>query len=208
MPLGEVTELGQSNCIKTMLGAFQRNAAVKAIIFMPGCTDEFNFFHRAHAKLTNPSPTMLDAVVALTNQTLIRATVRPPFLLLHTAEDPLEPLGIIQDEATANRIRKKKFDKEVRYFDKDWDFLLPILRFDLDTKMLPAGHVHASNHFFRHSFAAYDLTAYEALEAISMAGKTTFTIQKRKVLFEGDKRFLGKPPTPPNFLLPDGKVPQ
>ncbi len=204
MPLGEVTELNQGNCVKLMIASFQRNSAVKAIIFMPGATDEFNFFHRARAKLTNNAPTMLDAVVALTNQTLIRATVRPPFLLMHTAEDPLEPVGVIVDQATADRIRKKKFDKEAHFFDRDWDHIQPILSFDLDTKMLPDTHVHDSNHFFRHSFAAFDLNPYEALEAISMAGKTKFTILKRKVVFEGDKRFLATPPTPANFLLPDG----
>ena len=73
-----------------MLDAFQSNAVVKALIFMPGATDELYFFRRAHAKLTNANPSLLDAIVALTNQTYIQATFQPPLLLLHTTEDPLD----------------------------------------------------------------------------------------------------------------------
>src|SRR5437016_4237904 len=41
MSLGHVTQLNRSNCVEVMLGAFQSNDAVKAIIFLPGATDEF-----------------------------------------------------------------------------------------------------------------------------------------------------------------------
>src|SRR6266404_2918704 len=92
MPLNAaIPQLNRSNCVDTMLHAFQSNRVVKALIFMPAATDEFYLFRRAKADLTNASPTLLDAVIALTNQTFIRATFRPPLLLLHTDEDPLEP---------------------------------------------------------------------------------------------------------------------
>src|SRR5450631_2184745 len=75
MPLGtNVAELNRTNCVKIMLPALQSNDVVKALIFMPGATDEFYFHRRGTASLTNASPTLLDAVSALTNQTLIRAT--------------------------------------------------------------------------------------------------------------------------------------
>ena len=60
-----------------LLNSFRRNPAVQALIFMPGATDEFYFFRRARARLTNNAPTLLDAVTALTNQTYIRATLEP-----------------------------------------------------------------------------------------------------------------------------------
>ncbi len=45
MPLGtNVTELNRTNCVGIMLRAFQSNNVVKALIFMPGATDEFYFF--------------------------------------------------------------------------------------------------------------------------------------------------------------------
>src|SRR6516162_9933531 len=41
MPLEtKVGELNRTNCVTLMLGAFQSNAIVKALVFMPGATDE------------------------------------------------------------------------------------------------------------------------------------------------------------------------
>jgi hypothetical protein len=202
MPLTEkVTELNRHNCVKVMLGSFQRNAVVKALIFMPGATDEFYFFHRAKAKLTNSAPTLLDAISALTNQTYIRATLRPPLLLLHTDEDPLEPIIVIQDQHTADRLHKKHFEKHGVFNDRDWDFMQPILSFDLDTKMFPGLYTHESHHFFRHSFAEFDLNGWDALRAVALAGKTVFTVQKKKVVFAGDPRVSATAVAPsPDFL--------
>ena len=120
LPAG-VARLGRTNCVHVLLNAFQSNGVVKALIIMPGATDELCMFHRAEAVLTNASPSLLDAVTALTNQTLIRATFRPPFLLLHSDEDPLEPITQVVDERTAAKIRKARFKGHVVYEDQDWD---------------------------------------------------------------------------------------
>lgn len=198
MPLVEKTpELNRHNCVKVMLNSFQRNPAVKTLIFMPGATDEFYFYRRAKATLTNSAPTLLDAIVALTNQTYIRATLLPPFLLLHTAEDPDEPIIVIQDQHTADRLHKKHFEKQGVFNDSDWDFMQPILSFDLDTKMFPGLNSHESHHFFRHSFAEFDLDGWDALRAVALAGKTEFTVQKKKVVFAGDPRVFA-PAVPPS----------
>jgi hypothetical protein len=204
MPLTEkVPELNRHNCVKVMMGSFQRNPAVKALIFMPGATDEFYFFHRAKATLTNSAPTLLDAVAALTNQTYIRATPRPPFLLLRTDEDPLDPIIVIQDQRTADRLQKKHFEKHGIFNDRDWDFMQPILSFDLDTKMLPVLYSHESHHFFRHSFAEFDLNGWDALRAVALAGKTGFTVQRKKVVFTGDTRVKATAVTPSADFLYD-----
>jgi hypothetical protein len=203
MPLAEkVSELNRTNCVKVMLGAFQRNPLVKGLVFMPGATDEFYFFRRAKAKLTNNAPTLLDAVVALTNQTFIRVTLQPPLLLLHTAEDPLDPLIVIQDQHTADRMKKKRFEKHGVFDDRNWDYMQPILAFDLDTKMFPGVNAHESHHFFRHSFAEFDLNGWDALRAVALAGKTKFTVQKKMVVFTDDPRFkpIAVPPAP-DFLF-------
>ena len=203
MPLGQtVPQLNDANCVKVMLPAFRQNPAVKALIFMPGATDEFYFFHRACAHLTNTHPTLLDAVTALTNQTYIRATCRGSFLVLHTAEDPQEPIGTIESQYTADKIKSRKFEKHALFDDKDWDYLQPLLIFRLDLKVTPGRHSHETYHFFRHSFSGYDLTGWEILEAVAMASKTRFTVYSGKVVFQGDSRFLAKPPTPENFLAP------
>ena len=194
MPLGSaVAELNRTNCVDVMLHAFQSSVTVKALVFMPGATDEFYMFRRAKAVLTNASPTLLDAVNALTNQTNIRATFRPPFLLLHTDEDPLEPLFTITHEATAEKLRQSFFEPHVIYDDRDWDFLLPILKENLKVRFLPGPRNLASWHFYRHSFAAWNLSGWEALEAISLAGKTKFTVERKRVTFEGDERTRATP---------------
>jgi hypothetical protein len=207
MPLTEkVSELDRHNCVRVMLNSFQRNAAVQALIFMPGATDEFYFFRRAHARLTNAAPTLLDAVIALTNQTYVRATVVPPFLLLHTAEDPLEPIAVVEDQRTADRIKRHHFEEHAVYNDRDWDYVEPILAFDVNTHITPRIGSHDSYHFFRHSFAAFDLNGWDALRAVALADKTTFTVKKRWIVFAGDTRQLGRPVEVDGFLLRDEGV--
>jgi hypothetical protein len=197
MPLAPgVRTLAETNCVPVTLKAFKRNAAVKALIFTPGATDEFYFFHRANVTLTNEAPTLRDAIVALTNQTRIHVATRDAFLILHTDEDYITPVNVIEDPRTAERIKQARFKKEVLYDDRDWDYMQPILAFRLNTEMRPKQHVTDSYHFFRHSFAAYDLTGWEALEAVATAGKTRFTIQKRSVLFQADNRIHTPPPPP------------
>jgi hypothetical protein len=194
MPLGtNVAQLNRTNCVDIMLCAFGSNDVVKGLVFMPGATDEFYMFRRAKAALTNASPTLLDAVIALTNQTLIRATFRPPLLLLHTDEDPLEPIALIKDPETATKIEWTQFDGHVVYNDRDWDFLLPILTKTLRAKFTPILHSRNSWHFYRHSFAAWNLNGREALEAVALAGKTKFTIERKKVIFQGDERVRAVP---------------
>lgn len=198
MPLTErVTVLNRHNCVRVMLSSFKRNDAVQALIFMPGATDEFYFFRRARATLSNSAPTLLDAVIALTNQTYVRADYNPPFLLIHTGEDSLEPIIRIDDQKTADRVKKKHFESHGLYNDRDWDYMEPILKFDLATKMFPGLNSYHSRHFFRHSFAEYDLKGWDALRAVALAGKTCFSIEKNFVYFYGDER-IKAPAVPPN----------
>jgi hypothetical protein len=207
MPLTEkVSALDGHNCVRILLHSFRRNGAVQALIFMPGATDEFYFFRRAEARLTNSAPTLLDAVIALTNQTWLRATAVPPFLLLHTAEDPLEPIAVIEDQRTADRIKRKHFEKHAVYDDRPWDFVQPILAFDLDTHITPRVGSHDSWHFFRHSFAAFGLNGWDALRAVALADKTRFTVKKKLIVFAGDTRQLGKPANVNGFLLRDANL--
>ncbi len=185
--------LDQKNCVDVMLRALQPNDVVKALVFMPGATDEFYMFHRARATVTNLMPSLLDAVVALTNQTHIRVTFRPPLLILHTDEDPLEPLIEIKDAATAEKVRLTVLSRNGVYNDMDWDHLLPVIKKTYRVTIRPSYHSLDSWHFFRHSFAAWNLGGWEALEAISMAGKERIRIEKKRLIFEGDTRVRNRP---------------
>ena len=160
---------------------------------MPGATDEFYMFHRAKADLKNESPTLLDAVSALTNQTFIRATFRPPLLLLHTDEDPLELLVAVQHQPTADKLKQTRFVPHALYNDRDWIFLQPILKKTLKVDVRPWRRSYDSWHFYRHSFAGWNLTGWEALQAVAYAGKTTISVRRKEVVFDCDGRFLATP---------------
>ncbi len=189
MPLGtNVTQLNRINCVSIMLRAFQSNDVVKALIFMPGATDEFYFFRRARADLTNNPASLLDAVTALTNQTLIRATFRPPLLLLHTTEDLLEPAIKVENQPTAEKLKHARFLRYALCNDRDWDYMRRVLKSALRTDLLPWPRSFDSWHFYRHSFAAWNLTGWEALEATALAGQEAVTVQRKQVVFAPDER--------------------
>src|ERR1017187_2112900 len=121
MPLGAgATKLGRTNCVPLMLDAFQSNGVVKALIFMPGATDELYFFRRAHAVLTNATPSLLDAVMALTNQTFIQVTFQPPLLLLHTTEDSLDVIAAVKNKSTGAKLRHRLVPGRILLEDADW----------------------------------------------------------------------------------------
>ena len=189
MPLNTNSkELNRTNCVQVCLTSFKSNAVVKALVFMPGATDEFYLFRRAKAVLGLPHPTLLDAIDALTNQTFIRASFRPPFLLLHTEEDSLTPDNTIQDEDTAQRLRQKIRVDHLNCNDCDWDALQPILKRHLKIALRPWRYSSNSWHFYRHSFIAWDINGLQALEIASYAGKSKFTLRHREAIFEVDAR--------------------
>jgi hypothetical protein len=194
MPLlAGAAQLNQTNCVGLLLRSFQSNEVVKALIFMPGATDEIYLFRRVHANLTNASPSLLDALNALAAQTQIRATFRPPLLLLRTDEDPIEPLIDIEHLPTAERLKRAHFVPRVCYEDRDWDYVQPVLRWTLKLDVRPWRDRPQSWHFYRHSIAAWDLTGWEALEAVALAGKSRFAVDRKKVIFSTDTRVLARP---------------
>jgi len=192
MPLGVpqsgLTELNRTNCVTLMLNAFQSNDVVKALVFMPGATDEFYFFRRAHAMLTNLNPSLLDAVTALTNQTYIQATFQPPLLLLHTTEDALEGFATVKNESTAAKLRLRLVPGRLIFNDADWEKLRSVLDWKLRVGLRPDPDAPETWHFYRHSFAACGVTQWEMLETIALAGKTTFTLNWLTVQFQPDAR--------------------
>lgn len=202
MPLGaNVTELNRTNCVPLMLNAFQSNGVVKALIFMPGATDEIYFFRRARATLTNSNPSLLDAIVALTNQTYIQADFRPPLLLLHTTEDSLDGFAIVKNKSTARKLREKIISDRIVFNDADWDVVCAVLNKKLSVGLRPFSNTPDSWHFYRHSFVADNVSEWEMLEAIALAGKTTFTVHWWTADFKLDEH-KGAVPDLKNIRLP------
>ena len=171
-----------------MLNAFQSNGVVKALIFMPGATDELYFFRRAHAALTNANPSLLDAVAALTNQTHIQTTFQPPLLLLHTTEDALNVIAVVKNKSTAAKLRQTILPGCVLFNDSDWDAVRASLKGKLGVGLRPFSNAPDSWHFYRHNFAACGVTELQLLESMALANKTSFTVHWLTVDFYVDTR--------------------
>ena len=197
MPLNtNVVELDRTNCVPLMLNAFQSNAVVKALIFMPGATDELYFYHRVHAQLTNADPSLLDAVVALTNQTYIRAAFDPPLLLLNTSADPTNVISIVKNKSTAAKLQRKTIPDRIVFNDAGWDNVRAALSKKLSVGLRPFSDAPKSWHFYRHNFATCGVTQWEMLETIALADKTRFTVHWLTADFQLDRR---------NGIVPDAK---
>jgi hypothetical protein len=189
MPLPNApAELNRTNCVSMFLEAFQSNDVVKALVFMPGATDEFYLFRRARAVLNGSQVTLLDAVCALTNQTFIQADFRNRFLLLHTTEDRLEGDNRLQDPGTAQRLKQRVRVAHLNFNDRDWDFLQPLLKRSLKISLRPWRYSTDSWHFYRHSFAAWNVDGVETLELAALAGKSKFVLNHQAARFEVDPR--------------------
>ena len=202
MPLGtNVAELNRTNCVSLMLNAFQSNAVVKALIFLPGATDELYFFRRAHTRLTKANPSLLDAVVALTNQTYIQAMFQPPLLLLRTTEDPANVIAVIKNKSTATKLRMKSIPDRFVFIDAGWDEVRAVLRKKLSVGLRPFSDTPDSWHFYRHNFAVCGVTEWGMLEAIAWTGKTSFTVHWWTVHFQIDRR-SGAVPAIKNLRVP------
>ena len=171
-----------------MLNAFQSNGVVKALIFMPGATDELYFFRRTHAALTNANPSLLDAVAALTNQTHIQATFQPPLLLLHTTGDALNTIAVVKNKSTAAKLSKTIVPGCMFFNDSDWDTVRASLKGKLGVGLRPFSNAPDSWHFYRHNFAACGTTELQLLESVALANKTAFTIHWLTADFYIDKR--------------------
>jgi hypothetical protein len=200
VPARQPVELGRTNCMPLMLDAFQSNGVVKALIFMPGATDELEFFRRAHAVLTNANPSLLDAVTALTNQTFIQATFHPPLLLLHSTGDSLAVIAVVKSESTAAKLHQRLVPGRVQIEDADWGNIRSKLKGKLSVGLRPFENALGTYHFYRHNFTACGVTDWEMLETLALAGKTTFTVHWLTADFQPDRR-AGLPPKLEHFPL-------
>ncbi|HEY1171296.1 MAG TPA: hypothetical protein VGH19_08020 [Verrucomicrobiae bacterium] len=199
MPLAEhAREINETNFAPLILNSFGSNTVVKGIVLMPGATDEFYFFHRATTKLSATDTNLLAALIALTNQSRIRILHRPPFLLLHTDEDYVVPKLEVTSDKMAARLRATPFLPHIVYDDVDWDYLHPIMAKKLDAIFWPPPNTRDSWHFYRHSFAGWNLTGWETVEAVALSGKSTFLLQRSffkgrpQLTFKPDRRKLKK----------------
>ena len=199
MPLNpDGPRLNRANCVALMLGAFRSNDVVKALLFLPGVSDDFYLIHRDDPALNIQAGNLLEAVNALTRRTEVRATYRAPFLLLHLDRDWLDPDLTIRNQSAAASLKRGKHLLHAVYCDRHWEALQPELKARFPFKILPAPRSQDAWHFQRHHLAGWDLSDWEWLEALSLAGRTTIRIERARIQFLVN----AKPAPPPSPAFP------
>ena len=176
--------LNRDNAVCVLLESFRSNAIVKALVVLPGVSDDFYLVNRDKPKLDLRATNLLEAIITLTNATAVRATFRAPSLLLHVDTDRLDLLSQIEDSKLAERLRTGRHLLRASYCDAHWDQLQPVLQKTLDRPVRPQARSQDAWHFDRHNFAGWSLTDWEWLEVVALSGKTRFTVQRQAVLFD------------------------
>lgn len=184
MPLpADAPRLNRDNAVSLLLHAFRSNDVVKAILVLPEVADDFYLIHRDQPRLNLRATNLLDALIQLTNATALRLTFLEPFLLAHLANDRLDPSLVVTDADTARRLKAGRALVHGIFTDTHWERLQPRLATELKRGIQPEAGSQDAWHFARHNFAAWNLTGWELLAAVSLTGNTTVTVQKRDILF-------------------------
>lgn len=183
MPLKADIILNRDNCLPMLLSAFQSNAVVKALVFLPAVSDDFYLINRDQPKLDLKADNLLAAITALTNATAVRATFRAPCLLLHLDRDALEPKLFVHHPGTVERLKKSCHLPHALWVDTHWERLQPTLQEGLKVKILPAGPSSDAWHFARHNLAAWNLPDWELAVALSLSGKTSLSVEANRLVF-------------------------
>jgi hypothetical protein len=184
MPLpGGAEPIERENAIRRILQGLQADSIVKAIVVLPAVSDDLYLINRDKPKLNLRAGNLADAIAALTNATVIRATFAPPFLLLHRSEDFLAPQFIVKDAAAAERLRTETHLPQAVFLDTHWKKLRPILNKALRPSIHPWASSPDSWHFARHNLTGWNLSDWELLAAVSLSGSTSYKVEKRRVTF-------------------------
>ena len=184
MPVPPVA-LNRSNAVDVLLGSFQSNAVVKAVVVLPGVSDDFYLIHRDAPALNLRATNLWAAIVALTNATPMRVTWRESFVLLHAgAREVLQASMRMDDTAMAGRLREQRLSGRMLHLDAHWEVVQPALERALGRTVRPQGASTDAWHFNRHNLAGWNLTGWELLEVISLTGGTKVTVQNRGIDFQ------------------------
>ena len=185
MPLpGGTNPIERDNAIRRILEGLRSNGTVKAIVVLPAVSDDLYLINRDKPKLGLFATNLHDAILQLTNKTEIRATFQPPFLLLHRDEDSLTLQVTIKSAEAIERLRRESRLPRVMFCDAHWQQVRTALNTKLRPSILPWSKSENAWHFARHNIAGWNLTDWELLTAVSLSGKTRFTVEKRRVIFQ------------------------
>lgn len=169
--------------VPALLNSFRSNETVKALVILPGATDDLHFFDRGIVTWTNAAPTLADAITALTNRTQVRASFHPPFLLLHTTNDLLDVDISLKQPLHSDKPDQKKAASRAIMVDATWQKLEPMLKSVLDVDIKPKPNTTAWWHFYRANFAGFGLTARETIQIVCLSAKVSAVVDRNEIRF-------------------------
>ena len=123
----------------------------------------------------------------------LRATFRAPLLLIYSEEDVLELDIKVEHPATIEKLKAAVIDGKQEFLDRDWRVMREHHLRKMPVRISPLNRFSITRHFYRHTFAGWNLTAWETLEATALAGKTRFTVRRNHVEFDLDERIGSVP---------------
>ena len=193
MPLPRATlPLTRENFIPACLAQFRSNEVVKALVFLPGVADDFYLVHRDAQKLAIASDNLLGAFFALTNATSLRTTFQAPYFFVHADRDLLSPVVAQKNRHVGGMLQVRRSIAGLVLIDRHWDFLQPQLQAGLKMMVTPPGKSEQAWHFARYNLAAFGLTDWELLSALSIAGRTRIVPETSRIRFEEGLDFASK----------------
>jgi hypothetical protein len=166
-----------------LLESFRSNSTVKALIILPGASDELHFYNRATMTWTNTLPTLADAIIALTNLTRVRVAFHPPFLLLHATNDILNASIDVRNPSSADSMKLVIIKKPAFMLDASWSQVAPLLQKSLGFKIEPQIESTAWWHFYRSNFSGFGLSNWELLEIVSLSSKVSVSLDGNRIQF-------------------------
>jgi hypothetical protein len=168
--------------VELILKSFKPAGEMRGVILMPSAADQLYFFDWGKIEL-GASPSLLDALNALTNKTQALYSFVSPFLLIHMPRDTTsDPLTMADD--APQKISKRKKKGRVQVLDRPYNRVLPALKDLTGLNYVPDQRDPASWHYYRLSFVGHDLTAPELLRAIAYGTKTSVRVEKKRVVFQ------------------------
>jgi hypothetical protein len=172
----------QTEPVELILKAFRPEGELRGVVLMPAAADQLYFFDWGRVDLAG-SPSLLDALNALTNKAEMTYSFVAPFLLIHLARDTTsDPVTFAADAPPTLQSRKRA--RKTFYLDRPYDKILSEFKWTTGLNAIPDSRSPDSYHYYRLAFVGYYLSPPEYIRAVGFGTKTSVRVEKKRVVFQ------------------------
>ena len=183
MPLPPNTLLNRDNSMRIVLEAFQSNATVRAIAFLPGVSDDFYLLSRDKPELKANASNLAEAIGVFTNSTDVRVTFRDGLLLLHLDREPVDARIRVKSERQAAKLTEGLAVPRIYWLDRHWDKVQPEVSSATKMRVLPGTGSKDAWHFARCNMAGWNLSPLDLVTLTTLSSGTRATVESRRIVF-------------------------